>query len=170
MADQDIFGLTQTTVGAQFARGDTFILQKGEGGQVIGLAQNVSVAYSRPLQPVYSLGTSDVAMTTGRPQGQLNIARVIGKLTDGGENLSLVDLLGDEFFKITGDAIGGVLKVLPLSGNGLVNNDNAANNFGYTMSGCFVVGEQFGGSAQDVVIIESVQIQFIAMTKGLGNA
>ena len=172
----DIFGLTQKTVGATFARGDTFALQVD--GNTVGLAQNVSIAYSRPLQSVFSLGTSDVAMTTGRPQGQLSIARVIGALSaqanaagagaqpaPGASQLSLIDLLGDAFFKLTADNAGGTLTVKPLAGKGLGANAAGNNNFGFTLTGCFVVGEQFGGSAQDVVIIESVQIQFIAMEK-----
>lgn len=171
MAGEDIFGLTQKSVGGQFARGDTFILRKGNvnggGGEIIGLAQNVSVGFSRPLQQIFELGSSDVAMSSGRPQGQLNIARVIGKMNNDGGSLTLIDLLGDEFYKMNGEAKGGFLTASPLSGkSGLLQGDpTAINGPAIELVGCFVVGEQFGGSAQDVVIIESVQIQFISMSK-----
>jgi len=155
----DIFNKNITPRKGPLARAETMGVFINSG--LVGLAQNVSINYGQQIQPVYELGTFDAWMVSGRTQGQVSMARVIGNSTSDNTGQTPFDrtlrsILGSEFWEVDGGA-GGVLTL-----------KDSETGVEYKCSGCYINNAGVGADANGSVVVEniSMMIQLLQIEPG----
>jgi len=157
----DIFGKSVVSKGGPLARSETCALYIGgdtSPGSMIGLAQNVQITYGQQLQRVYELGSQNTFMVSGRTQGSLQMARIIGQqdLLSAGTS-TLFATLGEDFFEVQGSAEGNQCAGNP---GGTLTLQDKCTNVTYVCSGCYVTQSSVGVDANGSVVTENVSIEF----------
>ena len=153
----DIFGKNITPRKGPLARAETMqVIVPGVG--LVGLAQNVNINYGQQLQPSYELGSFDSWMVSGRTQGNVTMARIVGSPDGGagGANRTIRDILPEEFWTADGTA-GGILKL-----------KDTATQVEYVCSGTYVNNAGVGADANGSVVVENVSmlIQMLQINPG----
>lgn len=159
----DIFNKDIVSRSGPLARSETAALYVKD--KRVGLAQQVSIQYGQPVNPVYELGSFDEYAVSGRTRGQAQIARVIGVIQGGTGATTettlrdiLPDTTGDSFWQVDGSK-GGELVMKDL-----------ATNLKYTLSGCRVLDYGVSVAADGSMVNENVSIMFHSLEIDSGQA
>ena len=73
----DIFGYNRQTQANQIISSDNAVIDLGAGR--IGLVQNYSASYNHQVEPRYEMGSSTLFWVTGKPSGQLQVSKLVGR-------------------------------------------------------------------------------------------
>lgn len=118
-------------------------------GQSAGLLlQNLQFNFAQAVSTLYELGSSDVYYVIGRAQGTAGISRVVGPSQ---LNLAFLERFGDGCRAPTNQITVGAKA-------GCTNNLGGGT---YRLDGCLITSMGASMGAQDMLINEQIQMQFI---------
>jgi hypothetical protein len=148
MAQPDILGRT-ATVGEPFSADDTELLFRGAALHSL-VVQQLGITYQQNITRLWEIGSDKQYFVSGRQEGGMTMARVVGPKP----------LVG-EFLKDYGDVCNVRENVISLYVKGACETDAGE----IIASGCVVTSVAFSVSAQDMVIHENVQLLVARVTQ-----
>jgi hypothetical protein len=159
---QDIFGRRPLEFGGAFAADSACIqlnLDCDDGGSeacaIEGLlTQQMNVQYQQPITRLYEVGSQKTYYVAGRPQGTMNVARVLGP---GGVMACFYECLGDVCNADKNDICFCV------EANCLGNEDQDFNALEVCLKNVVLQSLGMSVQAQDMIINEQLSLFFTAM-------
>lgn len=145
--EKDIFG-QRVEIGGNIITSDSIkgVLSAGGTAWVGVLIQNFSASYQMQNSPVYELGSSRVYRRMGRPEGTMQIARILGINTALPVEEALFDVCQS----------GGTLTINAELGQ----CEGRSGGLVLTFGGLRASGYTFGADAQSLMSNESISLTF----------
>lgn len=153
----DIFGRIDQAFGGGLSADSMFMTWSALDAQGAGLLiQNVSLQYTQPVRKIYELGPGRggsqlTYYVVGRPDGSLQIARIVGFAAI---SIQFYEKYGSPCQENPDITITGKTGC-----NGVANQGDMQ----WTLSGVLLNGVGMSASAQEMLIQESVAAQFIEL-------
>lgn len=154
MSAKDIFG-RRVEIGENIITSDTVkgVLSAGGGSWVGILIQNFTAQYAQQNSPIHELGSSKVYRLLGRPEGTMNIGRILGVNSQLPIEEALFDVCQS----------GGSMTVTARSGfcNG------KTGSFTLTFGGLRASTYGFAADAQRLLVTENIQLSFNYLSRSM---
>ncbi len=118
------------------------------------LTQQINIQYQQPITRLYEVGTQKTYFVAGRPQGQANIARVLGP----GNIMA-------EFYTCLGDVCNAASNdiCLCVESNCIGNQDQNFSGMNICLKNVVLQSVGFAIQAQDMIINEQTSLMFTSL-------